>query len=69
MGTLFFQLFLQLVPEALGKEPRLKNLMVPRTPLLMATVSPASGITSLAGEDRAAHLHPWSMGTRQAPEP
>lgn len=52
-----------------GEEPRLQNLTVPRTPLPLATASPAGGITSLAGEDRAAHLPRWSTGTGQAAEP
>lgn len=68
-GTPFLQPFLQLMPEALGERATSQEPHGPQDPLLMATASPASGITSLAGEDRAAHLQPWSTGTRQAPEP
>lgn len=68
-GTPFLQPFLQLMPEALGERAMSQEPHGPQDPLLMATASPASGITSLAGEDRAAHLQPWSTGTRRAPEP
>lgn len=45
--------FLQLLPEAMEKEQCLKNRVVPRTPCRQPPCSPASGITSPAGEDRA----------------
>lgn len=46
-------LFLQLLLEAMEKQQCLKNRVVPRTPCRQPPCSPASGITSPAGEDRA----------------